>query len=53
MDLDDAWNEISGIDAALETTVNFAYHEQYGYLTACPTNVGTGCVCRSCCICRL
>jgi protein arginine kinase len=42
MDLDDAWNEISGIDAALETTVNFAYHEQYGYLTACPTNVGTG-----------
>jgi protein arginine kinase len=42
MDLDDAWNEISGVDAALETTVNFAFHEQYGYLTACPTNVGTG-----------
>ena len=42
MDLDDAWNEIATVDAALETMVKFAYHEQYGYLTACPTNVGTG-----------
>ena len=22
--------------------VNYAYNEKYGYLTACPTNVGTG-----------
>lgn len=42
MDLDAAWNQIATIDAALEATVEFAFHEQYGYLTACPTNVGTG-----------
>lgn len=42
MDLDAAWNEIAAVDAALESVVKFAYHEQYGYLTACPTNVGTG-----------
>ncbi len=42
MDLDSAWNEIAAVDAALESSVKFAYHEQYGYLTACPTNVGTG-----------
>lgn len=42
MALDDAWNEITSVDASLESAVKFAYHEQYGYLTACPTNVGTG-----------
>ena len=42
MDLDDAWKQVSRIDAALESVVDFAYHGQYGYLTACPTNVGTG-----------
>ena len=42
MNLDDAWNEITRVDAALESSVEFAYHKQYGYLTACPTNVGTG-----------
>jgi protein arginine kinase len=42
MDLDDAWNEMARVDAALESSVDFAFHEQYGYLTACPTNVGTG-----------
>ena len=26
----------------LEKLVNYAYSEKYGYLTACPTNVGTG-----------
>ena len=29
-------------DDALEAELPFAFHEEYGYLTACPTNAGTG-----------
>jgi len=42
LNLDDAWSQTLEVDAALEAMVEFAYHKQYGYLTACPTNVGTG-----------
>jgi protein arginine kinase len=41
-DLDGCWSEIDRIDDALEERVTFAFNEQLGYLTACPTNVGTG-----------
>lgn len=30
------------VDDALEANLDFAYRENQGYLTACPTNVGTG-----------
>lgn len=40
--LHEGWQCASEIDDALEQTLTYAYHEQYGYLTACPTNVGTG-----------
>ena len=30
------------IDDLIEAQVTYAFHEQLGYLTACPTNVGTG-----------
>jgi len=40
--LDDAWGEIDRLDDQIEALVNYAFHEQFGYLTACPTNVGTG-----------
>src|SRR5213076_1619786 len=30
------------IDSALESKLDFAYDQRLGYLTACPTNVGTG-----------
>src|SRR5436190_2876448 len=40
--LDDAWQEIDRLDDALEQKVNYAFSEEFGYLTACPTNVGTG-----------
>jgi len=33
---------ISRIDDAIEQKVNFAFSPRFGYLTACPTNVGTG-----------
>lgn len=41
-DLESAWNEINRVDDLLEQHVTYAFHEQWGYLTACPTNVGTG-----------
>jgi len=40
--LDDAWKEIDAIDDALEANIEYAFSDQLGYLTACPTNVGTG-----------
>ena len=40
--LDEAWQVIDQVDDALEARLTYAFHEQFGYLTACPTNVGTG-----------
>ncbi|HAU36465.1 MAG TPA: protein arginine kinase [Phycisphaerales bacterium] len=37
-----AFEDISRIDDSLEQRLDFAFHSRYGYLTACPTNVGTG-----------
>src|SRR6266853_586011 len=33
---------IDKVDTALEEKLDFAFHPRLGYLTACPTNVGTG-----------
>jgi protein arginine kinase len=33
---------INHADSELEDLLDFAYHPKLGYLTACPTNVGTG-----------
>lgn len=30
------------IEARLENALEFAYHSRFGYMTSCPTNVGTG-----------
>jgi protein arginine kinase len=40
--LDECWAEIDEIDDAIESEITYAFSEQLGYLTACPTNVGTG-----------
>lgn len=40
--LDDAWSDIDRLDDVLEQKVSFAFSDEFGYLTACPTNVGTG-----------
>lgn len=40
--LESCWQEINQIDDLLEEQVSFAFSEQLGYLTACPTNCGTG-----------
>lgn len=40
--LDEAWEDIDRVDDLLEQRVTYAFSEEFGYLTACPTNVGTG-----------
>jgi protein arginine kinase len=42
LDLQEAWKQISEIDTLLCERVVFAFHPKLGFLTACPTNVGTG-----------
>ena len=42
LDLDAAWDQINEIDDLIESRMTYAFHEKFGYLTACPTNVGTG-----------
>ena len=38
----EAWNAIDKLDSALEKKLNYAFDNELGYLTACPTNLGTG-----------
>ena len=40
--LEEAWQQINAIDDHLEAKLSFSFHPRFGYLTACPTNVGTG-----------
>ncbi len=40
--LTEAWATIGGVDDRLEAALDYAYSARYGYVTACPTNVGTG-----------
>lgn len=42
LQLDEAWEQINHVDDVLEEELEFAYHNRFGYLTACPTNIGTG-----------
>ncbi len=41
-DLYNAYERISGIDDGLASTYDFAFNDKLGYLTACPSNLGTG-----------
>ena len=38
----EAWQAGDQLDSALEKKLNFAFDNDLGYLTACPTNLGTG-----------
>ncbi len=42
LDLDDAFEDAMNIDGRLERQLPYAFHQRFGYLTACPTNAGTG-----------
>ena len=40
--LDECWKQIDSIDDEIEAQVTYAFSSRLGYLTACPTNCGTG-----------
>jgi len=42
LDLDNILNVIYEIDRKLEEILEYAFDAKYGFLTTCPTNVGTG-----------
>jgi len=42
MQLLSAYTALNDIDSNLENELPYAFDHQYGYLTACPTNLGTG-----------
>lgn len=38
----ETWKQADALDTELEASLDYAYSPTLGYLTACPTNVGTG-----------
>lgn len=42
LQLPEAWDLASKIDDALEQKIHYGFDHQRGYLTTCPTNLGTG-----------
>lgn len=42
LQIKEAWQSIDQVDSLLEKKLEYAYSPVLGYLTACPTNLGTG-----------
>jgi len=42
LDLLKVWGRINDLDDRIESCLSYAFSPELGYLTACPTNVGTG-----------
>jgi protein arginine kinase len=42
LSLSQAWADIDSVDDKIESKLDYAFSPRFGYLTACPTNVGTG-----------
>ncbi len=42
LDLDGAYEQADRLDTVLDETLHFAFDQRLGYLTQCPTNLGTG-----------
>lgn len=42
MNIEEAFQTANQVDDILGELLQFAYDEKYGYLTSCPTNLGTG-----------
>jgi protein arginine kinase len=38
----EAWKRVDDLDSQIDTKIDFAFSYEWGYLTACPTNAGTG-----------
>jgi protein arginine kinase len=42
LQLQEAWDEADHLDDRLQESIEYAFSPRFGYLTACPTNLGTG-----------
>jgi protein arginine kinase len=42
LQLKEAWQSLDRFDSELEKKLDYAFSQELGYLTACPTNLGTG-----------
>jgi len=42
MNMEEAFQTAIGVDYVIDEVLEIAFHDKYGYLTSCPTNVGTG-----------
>jgi len=40
--LQEVWADVNALDDALEANLDYAFSSSLGYLTSCPSNVGTG-----------
>lgn len=45
LQLTQAYEAVNRLDDLIEGEVDYAFHRRWGYLTACPTNLGTGIRC--------
>jgi len=41
-EVEQTWRTVDRLDERLGELLPYAFHHEYGFLTACPTNVGTG-----------
>jgi protein arginine kinase len=41
-DPEETWRTVDRLDERMGELLAYAFHHEYGFLTACPTNVGTG-----------
>ena len=40
--IEEAWRMVDELDEELGREIPYAYHPEFGFLTSCPTNVGSG-----------
>lgn len=42
LQLEEAWHQVDELDDRVGSRLSYAFHHDFGFLTSCPTNVGTG-----------
>jgi protein arginine kinase len=42
LDFSSVWKHVDELDSGIESEISYAYDGELGFLTACPTNLGTG-----------
>jgi protein arginine kinase len=42
LNFEEAWSSLDHLEEELDSALEFAFDDKLGYLTACPTNLGTG-----------